>query len=220
MIKAFFLFLISITVWANPVSPTLFFKSSDLYDSFCASAGNPIDPAWTQEAFRREKEFSQAWEYDGTGLMEYLYNRFPKGFSRKELTVTISACPRTPSYSNPLIVNVTPFLRSYMQPQNKPPRALYVFVEIVFHELLHNWVDEHLDPEGPLLVKYKNEALLTKRHMHLFALQRYVYTVAGRADMYKWMEDAALRAGGAYTRAWMIVEQEGVETFLSEFETD
>lgn len=199
----------------SPTYPKLFFRYSFLYDSVCATREEPVDPAWATEARERQDEFSALWEREASGLFQPIFLRSQRGFSRREMTATLSACAHTPSFSDPLVLNVTRFLRSFMG--ERPPRSEESFVDLVFHELLHTWLVENLDwRNSPLLQKYRNEGPRTKSHMHLMAVQIYTYQTLGRTKFLETLEQNYRRTGGDYLRAWEIVALEGREAFLSE----
>lgn len=48
------------------------------------------------------------------------------------------------------------------------------------------------------------------------AIQKFVYTKLGRVDLIEMVAQTNLRIGGAYKRAWEIVQQEGHEAFMKE----
>jgi len=197
--------------------PTLFFKYSHLYDGIC-SANDPITEEWAREAQEKELEFSNIWTAEAPQLFQQLFLDFNKGFLRKELTATLSVCAKAPSFSDPLVLNVTRFLKSYMK--DKPVRPNYVFVDLVFHELLHTWLVENLKQPTPLSVKYKNEPRSLVAHLHLIALQIHIYTKLKRSDLLQWIEDYYPNMQGVYPHAWEIVTKtEGHQAFIDEVKT-
>lgn len=210
------LFISSLTLASEPAAPKLFFKYSWLYDQNCAvTEERKIDPAWASEALEKTQNFNDIWEKNGPIFFGKVFEVFGFGFSRKELTATLSVCP-APSYSNPLVLNVTRFLKSYMQ--DKPVRSDDSFADLVFHELLHTWVSENINFPTPLYIKYQNEERVVRNHLHLMALQKYIYTALNRDDLVKMIDrQYSNMPVPAYNRAWKIVtEIEGVEPFIEE----
>jgi hypothetical protein len=200
---------------ADPGYPKLFFSYSWLYDQGCSQgSGYKIDPAWAEEARERASEFDVIWKREAPILFGRILERFGKGFSRKELTATLSVC-NIPSFSDPLVLNVRRFLKSYMG--NKPIPPDHAFSDLIFHELLHTWIVENLPWPTPLIEKYKSENGQVLSHLHLMALQKYVYTELGRADLLAWISETYPTMPGAYQRAWEIVDQiEGYQAFIAE----
>ena len=209
----FFVAVTSAFAESTPHYPKLFFEYSGLYDNICAG-NNPVDDAWASEASSKEPEFTKVWEDSAPLLFNQLFSDFKKGFTRNEMTATLSVCAFAPSYSNPLILNVSRFLKSYMK--DAPVRGDHVFVDLVFHELLHTWVDENISETTPLLLKYKSESASVRAHLHLMALQVLVYKETGRNDLLEWINLQYPRMRGDYPRAWEIVNKEGYEAFIKE----
>ncbi len=198
----------------------LFFSYSWLYDGqLCpATESNPraIDPKWVLEIEERAENFSKIWLEKSPILFKTLFDRTGLGFSRKEMTATFSVCPKKMSYSDPLVLNMTRFLDSYPTHPN-PDKTEEGFVDLVFHELLHTWVDENLK-NSILLKKYKDENASVRNHLHLMAIQQFVYLKLGRPDMVSKVEKNYKIIGGTYARSWEIVQIEGYLTFMNEFQ--
>jgi len=205
--------LLSVSAFADqPNYPKLFFSYSYAYDDFC-SPYNPVDEVWSEEANRREQEFADLWEQDAPQFFKQLFAEFGKGFSRQEYTATLSVCPGKPSYSNPIVLKINPYLKSF-KPE-MPMRPLFTFSDLVFHELLHTWIVENLKSSA-LLKKYVNEEQSVRNHLHLMAVQILIYKGLGRQDLLAWLEMQYPRMRGPYSRAWEIVNQEGYEVFIEE----
>lgn len=205
-----------------PQAPKLFFEYSWLYDENCSNTPDrKIDPAWSKEAQAKTGEFTKAWNRSGPTLYGKLFEAFGKGFSRKEMTATLSVCP-THSYSNPLVLNINKYLVSYTdQSANFKGQTVEIgdsFAALVFHELLHTWVGENVGSSTPLLEKYKNEDPVVRNHLHVMALQKFVYVELGRKDLLKMLNKQYTTMPSAdYRRAWAIVDQiEGYEKFIAE----
>jgi len=192
--------------------PKLFFSYSSLYDANCPAEMRP-SPAAVEEILTRTGEFAAAWQAQGPALMAALFNLTGKGFSRSELTATLSGCRDLPSISDPLVLNVTRYLRIE---RGARARNLDQFVDLVFHEMLHTWVGENLPRQTQLLHKYADESRLVRSHLHLMALQVMVYRRAGRTDLLSWIEVFYPSMSGEYPRAWEIVQVEGAEAFFAE----
>ena len=199
-----------------PATPKLFFEYSWLYDKHCSvTPERKIDPDWVNEVKAKQPEFEKIWNRAEPTLFGKVYELFGTGFQRKEMTATLSVCP-IPSYSNPLVLNVTRYLKSFMGAN--PVRSENSFADLVFHELLHTWLVENLNVPTPLLMKYKQEEPGVRAHLHLIAMQIYVYTELKRPDLIAMIEAQYNQLPvDSYTRAWEIVSKiEGHEAFISE----
>ncbi|HXH74712.1 MAG TPA: hypothetical protein VNJ08_07085 [Bacteriovoracaceae bacterium] len=206
--------LISTAHASTPELPRLFFSYSWLYDSEnCVNAPEEI---WMAEIEERTESFSELWHVRGQELFKVLFDHTGLGFSRKEMTATFSVCPKKASFSNPLVLSMTPYLNSYMRP--KPAYGDDAFVDLVFHELLHTWVVEHLE-KSELRAKYKEETPSVRNHMHLMAIQQFVYLKLGREDLVSMLNRLYAKIGSSYARSWEIVQIEGFEAFMNEFPT-
>lgn len=199
---------------SKPEVPRLFFSYSWLYDSTVCEK-SPPDQKWVDEILERSESFSNLWLNNGPKFFQVLFDHTGLGFSRKELTATFSVCPNSVSYSNPLVFNMKPYLNSHMNP--KTPFGDDNFVDLVFHELLHLWVGEHLK-NSELRRKYISEAPLVKKHLHLMAIQKFVYAKMGRLDLIAMLDlNYPRMINKSYARAWEIVNLEGHDVFMSEF---
>jgi hypothetical protein len=198
--------------------PKLFFRYSFLYDNVC-SPDTPVPAAYATEATNRESEFTAIWESEAPALFHRLFAdfHFKKGFTRKELSATLSACaPKSSaSYSYPLIINVSNYLNSF---SGGHPRETYKFANTVFHELLHTWVNENLKRPSPLQVKYKDENSSVLSHLHVMALQIMVYKELNKQEWLNWITYDCTHNTGTpvYGRAWEIVNSEGYQAFIDE----
>lgn len=144
-----FVFLFTITTKAQDISyPKLFFHHGWLFDKNCEFLSKQThDPAWNDELKNRTHEFANLWKKNASDLIGQVTTHFQKGYKRKELDATLSVC-QTPSISQPLVLNVRPYLKTAMKDQ--PVRPDFAFVDLVFHELLHTWIVENIKRPTPL----------------------------------------------------------------------
>ncbi len=175
---------------------------------------NNESETWAQEAIAKEPYFTQTWESNAPDLFTVLFAKFKGRFSRKEMSATLSVCPKVRSFSSPLVLKVTWYLKSYMG--DKPVLPQEGWITLVYHELLHTWVDENLS-QSKLLEKYKDEPSAVKNHLHLMALEQFTYINAGKPELLKWIEIDYRKAKDAYARSWEIVQKEGYQAFIAEF---
>lgn len=213
-ILLFSVFVASVS-WAS-VKPQLFFTNGWVFDQICAQrTGFKIDPAWGQELQSRLGEFQKAWDDEAGGLIGATEKVAGKNFVRSEYTVTLSVCNFLPM-SDPFLVNMLPYLNS--SARGGQSRSRLSLVDLVYHELLHNFLVDNLKGwPTPLLEKYKNEGGSVLAHLHLMALQKTVYEKMKRPDLLAEADAMYKLIGGAYARSWRIVtEIEGAEGFLAE----
>lgn len=183
--------------------PQLYISYGSVFDRQCSQLSKyRIQSEWVQEARRRNSEFQDAWNVHARDLLTTLFTEIGKGFSRKELSVTTSVC-NYKSMSIPIMINVRRWLNSYSAPS--APAPMIGFAEFVFHEFLHNYVVENLRKPSPLLEKYKGEGFGVRAHLHLMALEKFVFLKLGRQDLLAWAEGFYKMVGGDYARSWEIV---------------
>ena len=200
--------LAAVNSFANePKVPQIFFDYSKVYDGVACK--NAVNTAWVTEAQEREKELQAVWDKESPALFQELFKKFPVGFSRKELTGTFSVCHRHPSYNNPLVINVTPLLKSFADEFKRDQYPDYAFVDLVFHEMLHTWLKENFVRDQALMEKYKEETAEVLNHIVLMALQKYTYNKLGRTDLEEWMDKRYSSMSADYKRSWEIVKTEG-----------
>ncbi|MFZ4715385.1 MAG: hypothetical protein ACOYL6_16800 [Bacteriovoracaceae bacterium] len=195
-----------------PNVPVIFFEYARLYDNIVCP--NAFDPAWSQEATELEPHFKEVWEKESPLFWSTLFSKFPYGFSRKEYTGTLSVCSKSPSYSNPLVFNITRLLKSFVK--EKPLWEDYKFADLVFHEMIHNWLMENFVYQTPLMEKYKNENSGVKNHFHLMGIQAWVYSKLERKDLSEWIDFRYQQMPPDYQRAWQIVKEEGFEKVIND----
>lgn len=214
---------------ANPY-PQLFIEHGQGIDAFChgASAAMPSWvntlvrnlPLYTPELEQKLPSFQKAWDQTAPQLLGTAVRETGIAFSRKEYTVSLYLCPTTPSLGSPLQVNVLYQLQSPVKdiPGLKQPHGAFLFLALLFHELGHNYVIQIQPPERSLLIRtrFAKEDAMTKAHLHLYALQKRVWTKLGWQAQIPWIQKRDALFGPGYTRAWQIVDSIGEEPFLEE----
>ncbi len=201
---------------SGPGYPKIFLEYADSLDiKLCQPTG--ISPAVVQEAMQKLPIFQKLWNDDSTNLLATTISGIGKPFLRSEETVNLFLCPRLPSMGTPLLITYYPFLDSTTS--SHPLSPLY-FKGIVFHELLHKYVNSILTTQTPLLKKYSNEPALVKVHLHVDAVQKLVYLKLGRQrDLQTIVASDSKNFGEDYRRAWEIVNTvEGYEGFVKELQ--
>ncbi len=91
-----------------------------------------------------------------------------------------------------------------------------IFTDLIFHELLHVWLDEHMSNESSFLKKYNGEESDVLEHIPLMALQKMTYVQLDRPDMVANLDFAYRNLSTpTYRRAWEIVEHEGYDAIVN-----
>ncbi|MCM2323312.1 MAG: hypothetical protein NDJ90_08620 [Oligoflexia bacterium] len=209
-LAALFLLIPGVVIAGERV-PHVTFRHSAEFNSECKIT---VQRSWTEEAKAKETLFTALWEGDAPSLFNFFFSHLNGAFSQSSYLAKLSACPSTISYSRPLVLNISRFLESYVGPSAVNPN--HAFIVLAFHELMHNWVEDNLR-DSALLKKYSDESRDVKVHLHLMAIEHFVYHGLGRRDLLGWIEMKYPAIGGDYARAWEIVRNEGDEAFLREF---
>ncbi len=220
------LILISLLMPLNAfAAPKLFFTWAHAYDKMCARGfdysnvdqeadSEKLKLSWSIELKNRIPEFQKRWDEDSSELLKILMTEFKNDFSRAEYTASLSACAPAPSMPDPLVLNVSRYLKAFWAQGS--PKDMKLFVDVPFHELLHLWLSENLPQETPIKLKYKNEKLGVVSHIHLFAMESFIYEKAKKADIWMEIHDFHIRMGGIHKRAMEILDKEGRDLILKE----
>ncbi|MBI5860885.1 MAG: hypothetical protein HZB64_01675 [Rhodocyclales bacterium] len=88
------------------------------------------------------------------------------------------------------------------------PVPLRYKVNVLFHEILHKFLNDHMPIHSRLLSEHQNESKRVKKHLHLFALEKAVSLELGLTSELKEVIDIdGQLPGGSYKKAWEIVNQ-------------
>jgi len=222
MITSFLVLLssIGIVAGAEPAYPEVTFQYSPIFDEPCAAATKQvIDPEAVKELQSRFSSFQETWRKDGPPLLGAVPELTGVSFRFRETKAALILCD-FPSMANPLMINVTRYLKATAK---EPVSPLAVFSNSIFHETLHRYVSDWLDTRGrttPLLEKYRAEPTVVRAHLHLFAIERLVYRKLGREKDLEMViaSQQAIPPWPAFKRTREIVEREKPESFLQEFQ--
>ena len=189
-------------------------------DLLCSSPpASSIKDEWKAEMLSRRPEFEKLWKAEGPRLLAATEAISGREFPPQEVTDRLTLC-NAPSESFPGTDRVTINMRYALRSFTPEPVSMRYKVYTLFHELLHSFVVENLPESTPLLKKYAAEAPKVLSHLHLFAIEKLVYTRLGRAEDLAWLDFLNKRIGDEYGRAWEIVDHiEGYEKFVAEFPT-
>jgi hypothetical protein len=205
---------------ALAAAPRVVIDYTPVFDRGCSEAVKSPTPAGApEEIASRLPEFRRAWDASGPRLLSTAQALTGKPLGFRETVAALHVCRGIASVSLPLAINMNWFLRATGGRYVEHPE---MFVDTLFHELLHNYVrhilggGEEASRNSALLRKHAGEPLVTRNHLHLIALQSAVYTRLGRPDMVAAAKAADLTVGPPYARAWELVEREGPDAYLAE----
>lgn len=161
-------------------------------------------------------DFVAAWKQNASLFFDEIFAVFKRGFKDQKRTA-ITYLSHNSSYGDHRFLIFG--LRYHLDPEPwlEPVSRGDGFTDLVFHELLHVWVDENINKDtSPLLAKYHKEDCQTKEHLHLMALQKMVYLKINRPDLLSMIDDGYRhKSWDSYRRAWEIVNDiEGHEAVL------
>ncbi len=211
--------VLGVLLWpgASTEVPEVSFHYSAAVDQFlCPSlAKSKILPSWDNELAERAREFDRVWNMVGPNLLQAASQIVGKPFSKAHFNIPIFLCPALPGWGFPIAVPVNMFLHSA---SGEGALDIKEFPDVVFHEILHLYTIRALgwNFRTPLLSRFKDEAVYTKLHLHLYALQKAVYTHIKQPEKWKYIIESAKSFPPAYARAFELVELEGMQPFIDE----
>ena len=198
--------------------PEFFFQYSFLFERLCPESSSNIITD-EQKKFARffSKEASILYNDEVIGFFDFLEESFPKsGFSRNELTANLTLCKEFGSFSTPLTINI--FRVAAHKLKNPLSNAYQVmFTETLFHELIHTWQGENFNFRKLKFVKkYENEVKSVRAHLYLLAIEEYTFRGLSKDEHLERIQWLYPKIGGAYKRAWEIVQKEGYMAFIED----
>jgi hypothetical protein len=213
--KFFFIVLfLTLAATAHADIPKVNLEYSEIFDAVCSKQSNySIDPKWVDEIIQRNSEFQAAWDKAAPDLLQTTQALVGKPFEQKEFQAALSVC-NYPSMSMPLIINIRYSLASF----TPTPLESSITVSIIFHELIHSFLNNKILQDSKLLKKYASEDDRVKVHIHLLALMKAVYLKLNQPGVLANViaKDQSL-PNKAYSRAWEIVNDlEDYNDFIAE----
>ena len=162
--------------------------------------------------------FIAAWRKDAPVFFRELVITFQKGIKARNRNAIINLSHGS-SYGSQwfLVFGLRWFLDP--EPWGASVSKEDAFSSLVFHELLHVWVDDNIRKDkSEYLEKYKNEDSLVLDHLHLMAIQKMIYLKINRQDLLNFIDESyRSNQGPFYKRAWEIVNDvEGYESILAD----
>ena len=197
--------------------PRITVASAFGFNSACP--GDSGDPAARDELESRESEFQAAWASEAPQLLAEAQRVTGVPFRFREARVALTSC-RIPSRSFPLIVNARPYLKAIGEPY---PLNSGVYVDTVFHEILHNYIGDIAGdhPTTALTAKYAGESAIVRDHIWLHALETVVYRRLHRMSELdaSIADERKLKAGDQFVRSRQIVATEGADAVVADLKT-
>lgn len=180
----------------------------------------PITNQMRQELEDLHPAMTSTWNKSNNDFWKEIFNLLGKNYQDRSIKVTMSLCSKMPAgIVSPLMINVTYFIKSGF---TGPPAPLQLLTNFIFHEMLHLFLNHHYPSTfsftTPLLIKYRDEDIMVKMHLHLFSLQ---YAVYKSLDREKELLDFIKKTGTVtphFVRAWNIIKSEGVSQFIDELQ--
>lgn len=155
------------------------------------------------EARKKEKYFQDLWQREGQGLVDLLRDDFDKDFVDKAVYANLTLCNlRSQAFKNPVIINIKKHIKHSL---NKGDAPKDIFVNLVFHELTHLWLLQNYSGMTPTMEKYQHLGDTVVYHLHLMALQKYIYAKGNRLKLVKHLDYIYNIFGGDYLVAWQLV---------------
>lgn len=187
---------------------------SPVFDGACTElSGEQVDPEWVRELNGRLDEFRDHWRREAPALLRTTVEVVGRPFPFRETEAALVLCG-VPSMSLPLIMNMRHYLAAVHGDDASPPS---LFTATLYHELLHRYVHELLSPgPTPLTLKYVDDPLVIRAHLHLYAIMAEVYRTLGRDDDFRAVLAADARLSPVAERVWEIVQREGADAFVRE----
>ena len=201
---AFVLVVMSTKAAARP--PEVKVTYSETLDSECSTGHSAaIKEEWKAELAKKRIEFERRWAEVGPRLLAATERLTGRPFPATSITARLTLCD-VPSESSGTIILVN--MRYALASFTADPVPVRYKANILFHELLHGFVQDHVPKSSPLLAEHRGESERVKDHLHLLALMKAVFLDQGmQSDLAEVIKIDGELPGGYYKRAWEIVNQ-------------
>lgn len=216
-IDFFFLLVCSLPFSTIAQVPNVKIEYSYALDMYCPQKVEPENltvpqlkliqkiPVYRQELLAKMDWIQSQWNIQGVPLLQTTVQLVKKPFPMKDLQAAVFLCPRFPFMGTPLAFNIISYLETPMKDLGIQPSNIFGFISTAFHEVLHKYINDILAKKGSVILKQMNEPELYEAHLHLFALQRLVFTSLGLTHLLPVIQQIEATHGEDYKRAWKAV---------------
>ena len=106
--------------------------NGSIFDRSCPQfTKTVVKPEWVQEAVARRSEFQADWDKIGPQYLKAALSEIGLPFPYREMQVNLTVCPGVSSMSDPMLMNVRPYLSDA---DNRSPRELFPLA--LYHDQL------------------------------------------------------------------------------------
>lgn len=191
---------------AHATAPTVQITYSETFDSLCAVAhASSIRPEWKRELLEKVPAFRTTWEQTGPATLTRIEELTGKRFQQTAMDIRLTLCDLP---SNSFLFGININMRHALASFTDMPVPLRYKANILIHEILHLFLEQHPLMDSLLLREHADEPERVRDHLHLFALMK--------AAMLDQDQDEALAEmiridsqlpHPAYRRAWELVNR-------------
>ena len=147
-------------------------------------------------------EAKKKWNSEGAKLISLANSLSNLSFKQKEMKCILTVSDFE-SISHPLIINV----KNFIEDESK----MSLFVDTVFHELLHVLLtDNCLNGAMDLVKKHANDNPVVMAHLHLMSLERAVHEKLKNFEKIADIEGWYNKIGEGYEVAWQTISNQNL----------
>lgn len=199
------LILLFFSIFTSAKIPVVAIEYSQPLDSFCSFIKGPkIEDEWKNELLDSLESYRRIWSSVGTELLSVSEDITGNRFSKSKITAYLTLCA-VPSQS---IIGISVNMRYALSSFTDEPVALKYKVAVLYHEVLHEFVDDHLPKDSVLLSTHSKESSRVLNHLHLLALLKSAYIRLGlESELEEVISIDSKLPGGFYKKAWQIINE-------------
>ena len=178
--------------------------------------GSEIKEEWKAELRDRLDAFKTQWSLIGPPLIAATEKMTGRPFSLPAIQVRLTLC-NAPSDSRGKIILVN--MRYALKSFTPNPVSLQYKAGIVYHEILHKYLNDFAPGDSALLAAHRAESAMVKNHLHLLALMKDAYReLKLDAELQELIDNDNKLPSGVYKRAWGIINEneQTYRSFLTE----
>ena len=193
------------TSGAGAAIPTVEITYSKSLDWVCSQVRGPdVEEAWEAELENLLPRYQQQWQTIGPRLLETTSSMTGKFFPESDITAHLTLCNVPSNAFFSIVVNMRHALSSY----TADPVPLDYKISVLFHEILHQFLNAHRPDSSDLLTAHQDEDYRVLDHLHLLALEKAVYLQLGLdSELDNIIEVDGRLPSDAYKKAWSIVNK-------------